>query len=110
MNKIGTTIKNTFMAILKGELLHRLDVGKYFVHILYTFFIFAVIIWISLRIDMSMARVEENAAKLKELEIINTQKTYRVVSLSRRSTVNEMLREMGSEVQEATQPSTVIPK
>ena len=107
---IGTFLKNSFIAILKGEFLLRLNVGRYFIHIVYTFFLFALVIWISLMIDNTQSKVEKNKRTLQELEIVHSQKTYEIVSLSRRSTVNTMLQEMGSNVQEAQQPATRLIK
>ena len=105
---IGIWLKNSFRAILKGEFLLRLDVGRYFIHIVYTFFLFAMIIWISLMIEGTMNKVERNKATLRELEIIHTQKTFEVVSLSRRATVNSMLQQMGSKVTEPQNPAIVL--
>ncbi|MBR5905644.1 MAG: hypothetical protein IKZ51_04215 [Bacteroidales bacterium] len=105
---IGTWLKNSFRAILKGEFLLRLDVGRYFIHIVYTFFLFAMIIWISLMIEGTMNKVERNKATLRELEIVHTQKTFEVVSLSRRATVNSMLQQMGSKVTEPQNPAIVL--
>lgn len=107
---IGTFLKNSFIAILKGEFLLRLNVGRYFIHIVYTFFLFALVIWISLMIDNTQSKVEKNKRTLQELEIVHSQKTYEIVSLSRRSTVNIMLQQMGSNVQEAQQPATRLVK
>ena len=105
---IGTWLKNSFRAVLKGEFLLRLDVGRYFIHIVYTFFLFAMIIWISLMIEGTMNKVERNKATLRELEIVHTQKTFEVVSLSRRATVNSMLQQMWSKVTEPQNPAIVL--
>ena len=107
---IGTWMKNSFRAILKGEFLLRLDVGRYFIHIAYTFFLFAMIIWISLMIEGTMNKVERGKAVLHELEIVNTQKTFEIVSLTRRSSVKDMLQAMGSKVTEPQNPATVLTK
>ena len=107
---IGTFLGNSFKAILKGEFLLRLNIGRYFLNILYVFFLIAAFIWFSLRVETTMARVEKNKAELKELEIANSQKTFEVVSLTRRSTVQKSLQEMGSEVGEPTRPATVLTK
>jgi hypothetical protein len=107
---IGRWLRNSFRAILKGEFLLRLDVGRYFVHIVYTFFLFAMIIWISLMIEGTMNKVERNKAILRELEIVHAQKTFDVVSISKRSSVNEMLQQMGSKVTEPQAPATVLKK
>jgi len=107
---IGVWLKNSAKAIMRGEFLLRMDVGRYFIHIVYTFFLFAMIIWISLMIEGTMNKVERNKAVLKELEIVHTQKTFEVVSLSRRSTVNSMLEQMGSKLTEPKNPATVLTK
>lgn len=105
---IWTFIKNSFTAILKGEFLLRLNVGRYFAHIVYTFFLFAMVIWLSLMIETSMAKVEKNKAILRELEIQHSQKTFEVVKLSRRSEVESELKRLGSNVGEPQKPATVL--
>ena len=107
---IGSFFKNSFVAILKGEFLLRLNAGKYLVHILYTFFLFGMVIWLSLMIETTMAKVEKNKAVLKELEIVNAQKTFEVARLGRRSGVEERLAGMGSEITEPVKPATYILK
>ena len=108
LSDIGTFFKNSFVAVLKGEFLLRLNVGRYFVHIAYTFLLFGLIIWLSLMIETTMAKVEKNKLTLRELEIEHSAKTFDVVSLSRRSTVEEMLQAMGSKVGEPTGPATEL--
>lgn len=100
---IGLFFRNSFTAILKGEFLLRLNVGKYFIHILYTFFLFGMIIWLSLMIENTMAKVEKNKATIRELEIVHSQKTYDIVKAGRRSNVEKALSEMGSSVGEPEQ-------
>lgn len=107
---VGSFIKNSIPAILKGEFLLRLNVGRYFIHILYAFLLLGVIIWVSLMTESSMAKVEKNKQTIKELEIINSARTYEVVSLSKRSSVQKNLRLMGSGVQEPQKPATVLKK
>ena len=110
ISDIGTALKNCFAAILKGEFLLRLNIDRYFAHVVYTFVIFAAIIWFSLVMDSTLAQVEKNKKILEELEIVHNQKTFEVVSLSRRSSVSKALSGMGSKVNEATKPATVIVK
>ena len=105
---LGTWLKNSFRAILRGEFLLRLNVGRYFIHIVYTFFLIAMIIWLSLMIESTMTKVEKGKAELRELEIVHTQKTFDVVKLTRRSSINEMLQQMGSKVTEPQQPATQL--
>lgn len=105
---IGLFFKNSFRAVLKGEFLLRLNVGRYFIHIAYTFLLFGLIIWVSLMIETTMSKVEKNKAVLRELEIVHAQKVFEVVNVSRRSSVEQLLGEMGSKVTEAEKPATVV--
>ena len=48
---VGRLLKESFKAILHGQFLLRLNVGRYFIHIVYTFFLFGMLIWFSLGVD-----------------------------------------------------------
>ena len=108
MTDIGLFFKNSIQAILKGEFLLRLNIGRYFIHIAYTFLLFGLVIWVSLMIETTMSKVEKNKAELKELEIVHSQKVFDLVNVSRRTSVEEMLEQLGSNVREAEKPATVI--
>ena len=103
-------LKNSLKAMMRGEFLFRLNVGRYFIHIVYAFFLFAMVIWISLMIDNTMTKVEENKKVLQELEIVHTQKTFDLVSLSKRSSVRQLLEEKGSKVTEPENPAIILKK
>ncbi len=106
LSDIRSLLKNVFQAVMKGEFLLRLNVGKYFIHIIYTFFLFGMVIWISLAIETTMAKVEKGKAVLKELEIANAQKYYDLAKASGRYDVEQRLKAMGSEVGEPGKPAT----
>lgn len=110
ISDVANFFKNSFSAILKGEFLLRMNAGRYLIHIIYTFFLFGMVIWISLSIETTMAKVEKNKATLEELQIAYSQKTYDVVSLTRRSSVEARLQALGSEVDEPQKPATIIGK
>ena len=105
---LGRGLRNSLKAMLRGEFLLRLNIGRYFVHIVYAFFLFAMVIWISLAIEGTMTKVERSKAELNELEIVHTQKVFDMVSLTKRSSVRQLLEEKGSKVTEPTQPATVL--
>ena len=110
ISDIGLFFKNSIQAILKGEFLLRLNIGRYFVHIAYTFLLFGLVIWFSLMIETTMSKVEKNKAELKELEIVHSQKVFEIVNVSRRASVEQLLGEMGSKVKEAEQPAIIVRK
>ncbi len=105
---IGQFLKNSFLAVLKGEFLLRLNVGRYFVHIAYTFLLFGLIIWISLMIETTLSKVEKNKAEITELEIVHAQKVFEIVNVSKRSSVEQQLKELGSPVGEPDKPAIIV--
>lgn len=105
---IGKFLRNSLVAIVRGEFLLRLNIGRYFVHILFTFLLFGLAIWISLMIDSTLSKVEYNNAVIKELKIVESQKEYQLMTIRRRSKVADMLSDMKSEVKEPEKPAARI--
>ena len=108
LSDIGKFLKNPLRAILRGELLLRLNVNKYFPQIAYTFLLFALSILFSLMVDSTLGKVEQNKLTLQELERLNSQKTFELITLNRRSTVSTLLQEQGSDVAEPVRPAKKI--
>ena len=108
VSDIWKLLKNGISAIVTGNLLLRLNAGKYFVHIAYTFLLFWILIFESLVADNVLSKVENNNGKVKEMEISYADKTFEVASMSRRSAVQKRLEAMGSSVQEPTAQAIVI--
>ena len=107
---IGQLIKNTVHAIIRGELLLRLNIGQYFIHVIWLFFLIAMFIWFNLGVDTTLAKVEKNKVTLKELETQNSALEFKLKSINRRSTLEEMLQEMGSQLQEPEEAAVVLKK
>ena len=107
---VGQFFKNAFLSFLKGEFLLRLKVDRFFPQIAWTFLLFACFILFSFLVDVSLSKVEINKQTIKELEILNTQKRYELVTLNRRSTVSKLLEEAGSKVAEPQQQASVLTK
>ena len=105
---IGLWLKNAALATSKGELLLRLHVSKYFVHIIYTFFLFWVSIWLSIKIEKTLTRVEDNRKALADVEIYHAQKTVELTGLSRMSEIQRMLEKTGSKLAMPTKPADRI--
>ncbi|MBQ9548881.1 MAG: hypothetical protein IJV01_06990 [Bacteroidales bacterium] len=104
----GTLIKNSLSAILKGEFLMRLGADRYFLHIAYTFLLLGLVIFFSLQIEATLGKMEQNNARLHEMELLYQEKTFEVATLSRRSTVEKTLESLGSSVREAEKPATTL--
>ena len=105
---IGQWLKNAFLATIKGEFLLRLHVSKYFIHIIYTFFLFWVSIWLSLKIEKTLTKVEENRKTLQDIEIYHAQKTVELAGMGRMSKIEDMLRDKGSELTIPQKPADRI--
>ena len=101
---------NSLIAIARGEFLMRLRVERFFPHIVYLFFLVWMLIWIGIKSESTQLQVEKKKAELQELEIVHSQKVFDLVSLSKRSSVRNLLEQKGSKVTEPTQPATLLVK
>ena len=108
--QLGKFLGRSFKAILKGEFLLRMQVDKVFPHILWFFALMWVSIWLSMKIDATLIRVEQNKRILGDLEIYHAEKTEALVRLNRFSTIQYKLEEMGSKVGLPEKPATVLKK
>ena len=105
---VGILLKNSFVAVIKGEFLLRLNIGQYLAQIAWTFFLCAMAILLSFLVDKTLTKVELNRRLLKELSIEQTEKQYELIMLNRRSTVSAILEAQGSAVGEPEKPATVL--
>jgi len=102
--------KNILMSIIHGDLMMKLKLDKYFPHIIYTFFLMFVSIWLGLKIQNTMVKVEKNKDILTDMKIYHAQKTVQLVGLNRMSTVDDLLRDKGSDVTMPEVPANKIVK
>ena len=107
---VGRLLKESIKAILHGQFLLRLNIGRYFIHIVCTFFLFGMLIWFSLGVDSTLAKVEKNQAAIKELEIEHSNLEFELRTLNRRAALEDLLKESGSKVTEPQKPATVLKK
>ena len=105
---VAGAIKEFIVALGKGDLLLRMRVDKLFPYILWTFALACLSIWLSYKTEQAMLRVEKNEEVLKTLKIEHAQKTYEIVKMDRIGTVEQMLKEMGSEVEAPHKPADVL--
>ncbi len=108
ISDLWTLLRNGVAAIFTGNLLLRINAGKYFIHIAYTFLLCWILIFQSLMAENVLNKVEKNKAKLNELEIIYADKTFEVASMSRRSAVAKRLKDLGSDVGEPTEQAIIL--
>lgn len=108
--RVIKTMMNAVKAIMKGELLFQLNAGKFFMHIVWTFALCALIIGYRIGMDTVLSRVEKNSADIKELQIIKSSKEYELKSLYRRSSIANMLQEKESALREPEKPAVRLVK
>ncbi|MCD8313590.1 MAG: hypothetical protein LUC24_05455 [Bacteroidales bacterium] len=108
--KIGKTIVNVLKATMRGELLLSLRVDKLLIYIIYFFVCACLTIFAYLKMDSTMVRMEKNKETLEVLQIEHAQKTLELARFNRMSTVEEKLREQGSDVKMPEHPARKIKK
>ena len=108
LKRAAEFVRNSTVAVLRGEFLIRLRFDRYFLHIIYIFFLFVMAIWMKLEIEQTMAVMEENRERVMDYRIYHAQKTYEAVKLDRLTTVQTMLQEKGSALTIPDRPADVI--
>lgn len=113
MKQIGYYLQgawNTIAAIWSGMFLMRIRMDRYFIHILYTFFLFWLAILIGMCVDSTLLKVEKNKDTLNDLKIYHAQKTVQIERINSISKVEELLEEQGSTLAIPQKPATTIKK
>ena len=108
--EIGRSIRNFWRALGKGELLLSIGAHKYYMHILYLFVLAWISILLSLKVDGTLTKVEENKVVLRDLEIYHAEKEAELVRLHSASTAVKRLKQLGSPVTLPEKPATKIEK
>lgn len=108
IKKIFTAVITIVKAILLADFLKRLQLDKYFLHIVYAFALCLLLIWVSLSIERTMGKVEANQKTITELRYENSRLIFELAKVSSRGEVETNLRLLGSELKPATEPATVI--
>ena len=105
---MASSVKSIVKSIISGDILLRLRVDKLFPYILYAFALGWISIFLSYKMEQTLTVVEKNKAALETLRIYHAQKTCEYVGLDRISTIEDMLRNAGSEVKAPEKPADII--
>ena len=103
-------VYNAFRALSRGEFLLSIGAHKYYMHILYLFVLAWISILLSLKVDGTLTKVEENKVVLHDLEIYHAEKEAELVRLHSASTTVKRLKQLGSDVTLPEQPAIKIDK
>ncbi|MCM1177464.1 MAG: hypothetical protein NC115_11260 [Bacteroidales bacterium] len=98
MANVAKTLKNIFIAMVRGELLLRMGADRYLIHIVYLFILIVFTLFANLKMDETMVRREQNRKILEDTRIFHAQKTCELAGYDRISKVQELLRQSGSRV------------
>ncbi|MDD6253500.1 MAG: hypothetical protein ACI3ZO_03790 [Candidatus Cryptobacteroides sp.] len=109
MKSFIASLKNFFEAFLRGELLMRMGVDRWFPHIAYTFMLFWVVLLVDIWVEGRLARLEKTREVLTSLQIYRSEKMVELVKFDRLGTVRKMLGERGSAVTVPEKPADRIP-
>lgn len=105
MGKFKNILVRTISDISHGEFLLRLNIGRYFIHILYLIVVFTLTIWISLMIDTTMTEVEKNKAIIREQEIEMSVLEFKLAEMESRIVVEQKLDDMESKLKQPSKPA-----
>ena len=108
--RVGKSVANFWRSLTKGDLLLSMGVHKYYIHVLYLFVLAWISILLSLKVDRTLTRVEENKRELRSLEIYHAEKEAELVGLHSASTTARQLKKLGADVALPQQPAIKIDK
>ncbi len=91
--------------VVRGELLLTMKVDKGFPYIVWAFLMAWLTIFIYMKIDYDVLRLESNRKVLNELQIEHAEKTCEIAAFDRMSSINKMLEAQGSELTVPTKPA-----
>ena len=110
MKDLARRFRNFWRMLGKGDLLLSMGAHKYYMHILYIFILAWITILLSLKVDNTLTKVEENKVVLRDLEIYRAEKEAELVRLHSASTAVKRLKQLGSPVTLPEKPATKIEK
>ncbi|MDT3366556.1 MAG: hypothetical protein LIQ26_04710 [Bacteroidota bacterium] len=101
MSKIG----KIFKSFINGEFLLTIGLDKYIIHVIYTFLLFMLAIWIGIRVEKTFIRVQNNKKELNDLKIKNYELNFLIEELNGTALIEQKLEEAGSTLHRPTQPA-----
>lgn len=105
MHAVLAFIKDSIGAIFQGKFLLRMKFDRYFIHIIYLFFLAVVCIWMKLHIEQTMVRLEVSRQAAEDYRIYLRQKTSELAELGKLSAVQDMLMRSGSSLTVPDKPA-----
>lgn len=103
--RLGHSIKEFFISVIKGDTLIRMRLDKTYPHVGVTFLLILLSIVMSLKAEQTTLKVEKNKEILEGLKNEQIRKTYEIVGINRLSTIEQMLEQTGSKLKAPGKPA-----
>lgn len=107
-NNGRASVKTVIKSILSGDILLLLRVDKALPYILFLFILGWANIFLNYTIEQTMVKVEKNKDILEDLKNEHAEKVYKFVKAGKRTNIQDMLQQAGSEVAAPEKPATLI--
>jgi len=104
--KVRKTMVNLVKSILLGNIVLKLD--RFLPHILVVAALFAVCIYVNLRIDQTMVEREQNRRALEQAKVCYSQKVCQLAEIRQVNNVVELLASEGVDVAMPEKPARII--
>jgi len=101
-------VKEFVGTVLRGELFLKFGLHKYLPHILVVFIGFAFTIFVKLKIDDVMIKLEKSTAELETVRILHAQKTCEYVGLEKLGAIQELIEKNNVNVGLPDKPANTI--
>ena len=95
-------------SLLSGEMLMSMKFDKYFIHIIFAFFLILGCMLLGYKIEQTFVKAESNKATIDELKIKNAELIYKVEQQHRMTKIMDELEAEGSDVTLPTEPPVII--
>lgn len=106
--KLNLKKKKWFQNLTSGEILMTMKFDKYFIHIIFAFFLILGCMLLGYKIEQTFVKAESNKATIDELKIKNAELIYKIEQQHRMTKILDELQEEGSEVSLPTEPPVII--
>lgn len=97
-----------FSSFASGEFLLTLGLDKYLLHVLYTFLLFMLSIWLGIQIEKTFIQVEANKENISDLKAENNRLNFQLEQLNNSNLIEQRLHAGGSLLHYPEKPATRI--
>ena len=101
-------ITRKFVSIFSGDFILNRKLDRYVWFAVYIFVLFSSIIAWSLMVENNLVKVRKNEKTIEALNIARDQRSVELLSIDRRSTLEELLRKNHSTLQAPKRPAVIL--